>query len=135
MTVAERGDQGAQPDPKVGAGPENTHSKPTPACPGPGRDGRVTTDHADRLAFPSCGHVTAPRPGQLGTVIGRATGRTSRAKPRASGSRGRGGGSRDAPGQRGSLPAKQSPRVWLAKVEGPDGLCSNSKRDLASGRS
>ena len=24
------------------------------------------------------------------------------------------------PGQRGSLPAKQSPRVWFAKVEGPD---------------
>ena len=39
------------------------------------------------------------------------------------------------PGRRGSLPAKQSPRVWQAKVEGPDGLCSNSKRDLASGRS
>ena len=39
------------------------------------------------------------------------------------------------PGQRGSLPAKQSPRVWLAKAEGPDGLRSNSKRDLASGRS
>ena len=39
------------------------------------------------------------------------------------------------PGRRGSLPAKQSPRVWLAKAEGPDGLCSHSKRDLASGRS
>ena len=39
------------------------------------------------------------------------------------------------PGQRGSLPAKQSPRVWLAKAEGPDGVCSNSKRNLASGRS
>ena len=38
-------------------------------------------------------------------------------------------------GRRGSLPAKQSPRVWLAKVEGPDGLCSNSKQNLASGRS
>ena len=39
------------------------------------------------------------------------------------------------PGQRGSLPAKQSPRVWLAKAEGPDGVCSEGKRDLASGRS
>ena len=39
------------------------------------------------------------------------------------------------PGQRGSLPAKQSPRVWLAKAEGPDGVCSYSKRDLTSGRS
>ena len=39
------------------------------------------------------------------------------------------------PGRRGSPPAKQSPRVWLAKVEGPDGLCSHSKRNLASGRS
>ena len=39
------------------------------------------------------------------------------------------------PGQRGSLLAKQSPRVWLAKVEGPDRACSDSKRDLASGRS
>ena len=39
------------------------------------------------------------------------------------------------PGQRGGSPAKQSPRVWLAKAEGPDGLCSDSKRDLASGRS
>ena len=26
-------------------------------------------------------------------------------------------------GQRGGLPAKQSPRVWLAKAEGPDGVC------------
>ena len=39
------------------------------------------------------------------------------------------------PGQRGSLLAKQSPRVWLAKAEGLDGVCSDSKRDLASGRS
>ena len=42
-------------------------------------------------------------------------------------------GGREA-GQRGGLPAKQSPRVWLAKAEGPGGLCSDSKRDLASGR-
>ena len=34
----------------------------------------------------------------------------------------------------GSLPAKQRPRVWLAKVEGPDRVCSDSKRDLTSGR-
>ena len=39
------------------------------------------------------------------------------------------------PGRRGGLPAKQSPRVQLAKAEGPDGLCSHNKRDLASGRS
>ena len=39
------------------------------------------------------------------------------------------------PGWRGGLPAKQSPRVWLAKAEGPDGVCSDSKWDLASGRS
>ena len=39
------------------------------------------------------------------------------------------------PGGRGGPPAKQSPRVWLAKAEGPDGLCSDSKCDLASGRS
>ena len=38
------------------------------------------------------------------------------------------------PGQRGSLPAKQSPRVWLEKVEGPDGVCSDSKQELTSGR-
>ena len=38
------------------------------------------------------------------------------------------------PGQRGSLLAKQSPRVWLAKAEGPDGVCSDSKWDLTSGR-
>ena len=42
---------------------------------------------------------------------------------------------RREPGWRGGSPAKQSPRVWLAKAEGPDGLCSDSKRDLASGRS
>ena len=39
------------------------------------------------------------------------------------------------PGWRGGLPAKQSPRVWLAKAEGLDGVCSDSKWDLASGRS
>ena len=38
------------------------------------------------------------------------------------------------PGQRGSPLAKQSPRVWLAKAEGPDGVCSDSKQDLTSGR-
>ena len=38
------------------------------------------------------------------------------------------------PGQRGGPPAKQSPRVWLAKVEGPEGVCSDSKWDLISGR-
>ena len=38
-------------------------------------------------------------------------------------------------GLRGSLLAKQSPRVWLAKAEGPDGVCSDSKRDIASGSS
>ena len=39
------------------------------------------------------------------------------------------------PGRRGSSPAKQSPRVWLAKAEGPERVCSDSKQDLASGRS
>ena len=38
------------------------------------------------------------------------------------------------PGWRDSLPAKQRPRVWLAKAEGPDGVCSDRKRDLTSGR-
>ena len=38
------------------------------------------------------------------------------------------------PGQRGGPLAKHSPRVWLAKAEGPDGVCSDSKRDLISGR-
>ena len=38
------------------------------------------------------------------------------------------------PGQRGSPPAKQSPRVWLAKEEGQDKVCSDSKWDLTSGR-
>ena len=42
---------------------------------------------------------------------------------------------RREPGRRGRLPAKQSPRVWLGKAEGPDRVCSDSKRDLASGRS
>ena len=37
-------------------------------------------------------------------------------------------------GWRGSPPVKQRPRVWLAKAEGPDGVCSDSKRDLISGR-
>ena len=37
-------------------------------------------------------------------------------------------------GWRGGLPAEQSPRVWLAKAEGPDGVCLGSKRDLTSGR-
>ena len=32
-------------------------------------------------------------------------------------------------------PARQSPLVWLAKVEGPDGVCSDSQRDLTSGMS
>ena len=38
-------------------------------------------------------------------------------------------------GRRGGPPAKQSPQVWLAKVEGPGGVCSYSKRNLSSGRS
>ena len=38
------------------------------------------------------------------------------------------------PERRGSPPAKQRPLVWLAKVEGPDRVCSDSKRDLTSGR-
>ena len=38
-------------------------------------------------------------------------------------------------GRRGGPPAKQSPPVWLAKVEGKDGVCSDSKQDSASGRS
>ena len=42
---------------------------------------------------------------------------------------------RREPGQRGSTLAKQSPRVWLAKAEGPDRVCSDSKCNLASGRS
>ena len=37
-------------------------------------------------------------------------------------------------GQKGSPPARQSPRVWLAKAEGRSGVCSDSKRDLTSGR-
>ena len=41
---------------------------------------------------------------------------------------------RREPGWRGSLSAKQSPRAWLAKAEGPDKVCSDSKRDLTSGR-
>ena len=38
------------------------------------------------------------------------------------------------PGWRGSPPAKQSPRVRLAKAEGPDRVCSDSKWDLTYGR-
>ena len=38
------------------------------------------------------------------------------------------------PGRRGSPLAKQSSRVWLAKAEGPDRVCIDSKRDLTSGR-
>ena len=38
------------------------------------------------------------------------------------------------PGQRDSPPAKQSPQVRLAKAEGLDGECSDSKQDLTSGR-
>ena len=38
------------------------------------------------------------------------------------------------PGRRGGPLAKQSPGVWLAKVEGLDGVCPDSKRDLTSGR-
>ena len=38
------------------------------------------------------------------------------------------------PGWRGGPPAKQSPRGWLAKAEGQDRVCSDSKRDLTSGR-
>ena len=41
---------------------------------------------------------------------------------------------RREPVWRGGPPAKQSPRVWLAKAEGPDGVCPDSKRDLTSGR-
>ena len=37
-------------------------------------------------------------------------------------------------GQRGSPPAKQRPRVWFAKTEGPDRVCSDGKWDLTSGR-
>ena len=33
---------------------------------------------------------------------------------------------------RGSPLAKQRTRIWLAKVEGPDGVCSDSKGDLTS---
>ena len=29
--------------------------------------------------------------------------------------------------------ARQSPGVWLAKAEGPEGVCSDSQRDLTSG--
>ena len=36
-------------------------------------------------------------------------------------------------GQRGGL-AKQSPRVWLAKADGPGGACSDSKQYLTVGR-
>ena len=36
-------------------------------------------------------------------------------------------------GQTGSLPSKQSPRFWLAKAEGPDRVCLDSKQVLTSG--
>ena len=37
------------------------------------------------------------------------------------------------PGQwKGSHPARQSPQVWLAKVEGPDCMSSDSQQDLKS---
>ena len=36
------------------------------------------------------------------------------------------------PGRRDGPPAKQRPQVWLAKPEGPDEVCSDSKRDLLS---
>ena len=42
---------------------------------------------------------------------------------------------RREPGQRSGPPVKQRPQVWLAKAEGPDPVCSDSKQDLASGRS
>ena len=42
-------------------------------------------------------------------------------------------GGREPGGEGGPL-AKQRPRVWLAKTEGPDGVCSDSKRDLTPGR-
>ena len=32
------------------------------------------------------------------------------------------------PGRRAGPPAKLSPQVWLAKAEGPDGVCSHSER-------
>ena len=41
---------------------------------------------------------------------------------------------RREPGQRGGLPAKNRPQVWLAKAEGPDGVCLDSELDLTSGR-
>ena len=39
---------------------------------------------------------------------------------------------RREPGRRGGSQAKQRPGVWLAKAEGPDEVCSDSKRDLLS---
>ena len=41
------------------------------------------------------------------------------------------GGSRGSGGA--AHPARQSPRVWLAKAEGPDSVSSDSQRDLTSG--
>ena len=41
---------------------------------------------------------------------------------------------REGAGAGGSPSAKQSPRVWLAKAEWPDGVYSDSKQDLTSGR-
>ena len=37
-------------------------------------------------------------------------------------------------GWRGRMPPSRAPGVWLAKAEGPDRVCSDSKRDLTSGR-
>ena len=41
---------------------------------------------------------------------------------------------RKEPGQRGGPLAKQSSRVWLPKVERPDGVCLDREQDLTSGR-
>ena len=41
---------------------------------------------------------------------------------------------RRKPGRRGSPPAKQRPPVCLEKAEGPEGVCSDSKQDLISGK-
>ena len=42
------------------------------------------------------------------------------------------GGSQGSEGQP-VHPARQSAQDWLAKVEGPDEVCSDSQRDLTSG--
>ena len=64
------------------------------------------------------------------SIDGRPTeeGRKGKEAVRAAGTGGR------EQGWRGTPPAKQRPRVWLAKAEGPEGVCSDSKRDLTSGR-